>query len=153
MEGTDFAILFKDSVNEEMIGLLKEFLSELDFHYEGVRIPISFSVGMVNDGSKGKEMLTRAFIALHESQETKNPIVIFREGMFDSAYFREHLEMISLVKHAIEHDLFIPFYQEIHDNFPNGDSVKKVECLARMKNPSDPASVVSPGLFLPAAKK
>lgn len=61
--------------------------------------------------------------------------------------------MVSLVKYALEKDLFVPFYQEIHDNSAFHSPTKKVECLVRMYDPADAVSIIAPGKFLSAAKK
>lgn len=98
-------------------------------------------------------MLMRAYIALHQSRELGEPAVLFDSTLLTSAFFREGLEMVSLVKYALEKDLFVPFYQEIHDNSPFPSSRKKAECLVRMFDPSDSVSIIAPGKFLSAAKK
>lgn len=89
-------------------------------------------------------MLMRAYIALHQSREMQEPAVLFDSNLLTSEFFRESLEMVSLVKLAIEKDLLVPFCQEIHENEPSLIPVKKFECLVRMKDPSDTHSVIAP---------
>lgn len=89
-------------------------------------------------------MLMRAYIALHQSRETEEPAVLFDSNLLTSEFFRESLEMVSLVKLAIERDLLVPFCQDIHDNsYPLIPQIKK-ECLVRMRDPGDPSSVIAP---------
>lgn len=107
---------------------------------------------MVSDGSKGEEMVTRGYMALHQSRECHEPI-IYDPGLISSDFFRKNLEMASLVRLALDHDLFVPFYQPIYENFPTNEPTCKVECLTRMIHPSDRVSVVAAGKFLDAVKK
>lgn len=153
LEGADFAIVCPENATSESISQFLSHLNELEIAHEGSRIPLSFSVGIVSDGSQGKEMLMRAYIALHQSRERGEPAVLFDSTLLTSAFFREGLEMVSLVKYALEKDLFVPFFQEIHDNSAIPSPQKKVECLVRMYDPDDAVSVISPGKFLIAAKK
>lgn len=153
LEGADFAIVCPENATAESISQFLSHLNELEIAHEGSRIPLSFSVGIVSDGSDGKEMLMRAYIALHQSRERGEPAVLFDSTLLTSAFFREGLEMVSLVKYALEKDLFVPFYQEIRDNAPFASPQKKVECLVRMYDPADAVSVIAPGKFLAAAKK
>ena len=86
----------------------------------------------------------RAYIALHQSREVGEPAVLFDSKLFSSDFFRESLEMVSLVKLALEKNLLVPFCQEIHDNSPSLISTRKIECLVRMRDPADPLSVIAP---------
>lgn len=142
-----------DNATDESVSHFLSELNEVELEHEGSKIPLSFSVGIVSDGSKGKEMLMRAYIALHQSRERNEPAVVFNSTLLTSSFFREGLEMVSLVKYALEKDLFVPFFQEIRDNSPFPSPVKKVECLVRMFDPVDKVSVIAPGRFLNAAKK
>lgn len=113
---------------------------------------LSYSLGVVSDGSRGEEMVTRGYMALHQSRDCHEPI-IYDPDLVTSEFFRKNLEMASLVRIALDHGLFVPFYQPIYENFPTNDASCKVECLTRMIHPSDRVSIVAAGKFLDAAKK
>lgn len=62
---------------------------------------------------------------------------VFQDDMLKTSLLQKGFEMVSLVRMALENDLFVPFYQEIHDNFGKNPDMKKVECLVRMIDPSN----------------
>lgn len=153
LEGPDFAVTCAEPATDRSVAEFHEALKSVEIVCDNVRIPATFSIGVVSDGSSGDEMIARAHLALHQSKEYAEPVV-FDGGLLSSATFREMFEMASLVKSAFKHDLFLPFYQGIRCNEdPEGAPLAKFECLIRMYANTEKETILPPSKFLPATKK
>jgi len=154
-EWTDFAIVFKEDLSEQLVQEQYNRLSDLkifDNHHK--RIHLSFSLWVVLNEPNIEALLRHGHLALNESKQKKR-YVIFDNKNDTLEKSKDFFEMRSLVREAFAEDLFEVFFQEVKENSCaiRKGKTKKFECLVRMYDSKEKINIISPGKFLPIVKE
>ena len=141
----EFALLFKDINEDELIKKLNDIILELEkpYNVDNNEILIRFRAGV----SFEKKDYLKADVALDVAKENKKDIVFGRE-IDNLNKYKEHLKWLKKIKWALENDKIVPFFQPIVDK--NGKIIK-YEALVRLID--EDGKVISPFFFLDVAKK
>ncbi len=147
----EFAVLSTASLDEESFkDIITALIRRLDsslFVIGGHEIYLSMTAGM-SYGS-GTEMLINANIALKNAKKSKLPFAFYDDQKQEKEHYANNQEMIKTLKHALAHDLIIPYFQPIYNN--KTQKIDKYETLMRIIN--EKGEVLSPYLFLNVAHK
>ena len=150
ISGDEFAILCYHEFDRST----KEFLtSQIDsIEKEGIlldneQIPLSLSCGVAYD--EAARIYEYAHIALEYNKRFKESLTIYHEHMHLDQEVKKGLSVTNMIKQAITEDRVFPVFQGIVDNASG--KIVKYEVLMRIENEN--ASVISPEVFLPYAKK
>lgn len=151
LDSDSFIILFLDN----QIDAAKEFVFSLDmlrlehgFLIDGREIDIEFITGLVQ--GKGEILVPKAHSALEVAME--NNLKFYALEQSDSVFISQQETKIYWMKEihsALKDGRVIPYYQPILNNCSG--AIEKYETLVRLID--DNGSVVSPGVFLDAAKE
>ena len=142
----EFALLFDHNLTkEELISKVEDIIKYIEKPYiiDENEILIKVRVGISFD----KKDYIRADIALDMAKELKKDIVLGQEVLKEEKY-KNNLEWLKKIKHALENDNIIPYYQPIVDKDKN---IIKYEALVRLIDENGKA--ISPFFFLDIAKK
>ena len=147
----EFAVLAMEPFDEEtfkdiIMSLIRKLDSDL-FVIGGYEIYLSMTAGM-SYGS-GTDMLINANIALKNAKKSKLPFAFYDALKQEKEHYANNQEMIKTLKHALAHDLIIPYFQPIYNN--KTQKIDKYETLMRIIN--EKGEVLSPYLFLDVAHK
>ena len=150
ISGDEFAILCEHELNDDAKIEINQIVEELEknpYVVEGLKISLFLSCGV--SYAKKADIYKLSHIALKENKRTNKKITFFNENPQLQNRIKENIEIISKIKHAIDKNLFLPFYQGIVDN--QTQKIVKYEALIRLKTDND--KILSPGVFLEHAKK
>ncbi len=149
ISGDEFAILcehpFDDAAKIEINDIIEE-LEKSPYIIEGLSISLFLSCGV--SYAKKTEIYKLSHIALKENKRTNKKITFFNENPQLQNRIKENIEIISKIKHAIDENLFLPFYQGIVNN--QTQKIVKYEALIRLKTNN---KIIPPAVFLEHAKK
>ena len=142
----EFALLFNINLTkEELILQIKDIIKNIEKSYiiDGNEILLKVRVGVSFD----KKDYVKANIALDMAKELKKDI-LFGKDISKEDKYKNNLEWLKKIKHALEDDRIAPFYQPIVNKDKN---VIKYEALVRLIDENGKA--ISPFFFLDIAKK
>lgn len=113
------------------------------------RITVSIGISQYPEsGKKAVDLISNADIAMHRVKESgKNSILFFEDPMLEK--FLVKIEMEKTMKHALETDKFLLYYQPQY--FTSTKKLRGMEALIRMKD--DVLGFVPPAQFIPLAEK
>jgi len=124
LESDKFGIVIKDLKTEgDLFIIASKILSEISKPYIafGRNISIAFNMGISlipKDGTTAHELIDKANIALYDArQKGENQIGLFRKEIEEEAI--KKLRLRANLRHAIEENEFIPFYQPYVDKNKN----------------------------------
>jgi diguanylate cyclase (GGDEF)-like protein len=124
LESDKFGIIIKDLKTEgDLFIVASKILSEISKPYIafGRNISIAFNIGISlvpKDGTTVRELIDKANIALYDArQKGENQIGFFRKEIEEEAI--KKLRLRADLRHAIEENEFIPFYQPYVDKNKN----------------------------------
>jgi PAS domain S-box-containing protein/diguanylate cyclase (GGDEF)-like protein len=154
INGDEFALLLQEEEDplwkRHVQDKLKRLVRALEKHLfmiQGYEVVIRLNVGMAV--GFGEQIYKQAHIALKEAKRRDQVMVSFNAGDTLKRQTEQNIQIIHKIKHAIEHDRIVPFYQGIYDN--RLKKITKYEVLMRLQE--EDGTYLSPYRFLEQAKK
>ena len=150
--GDEFAVLLPGADMEEAIAVAQKILNALDqpFVVGGLSLGVGVSLGIVLFPEHGKDadtILRRAEVAMYVAKQTGSGYTIYTPGQDE--YDRNRLTLLSELRHAIDHQEMILYYQP--KLCLETGQVKGVEALVRWQHPR--RGLVLPDQFVPFAEQ
>lgn len=145
----EFAILSTRKIaQDKFINSIKQILQNIEDQKltEDNEIYITFSAGI---SFNTQNLLLESDMALKISKTTKKNITVYDEIYNITSKINKNMDGIKIIKHAIDYDLFVPFYQPIYDL--KTQTIKKYESLIRIVEKD--GTVIAPYQFLDIAIK
>ncbi|QDH67694.1 MULTISPECIES: bifunctional diguanylate cyclase/phosphodiesterase [Pseudomonas] len=158
MGGDEFTLLLQPRVNREMalnraIHVAEQILASLvkPFVLEGREFFVTASIGIAlspQDGNELSQLMKNADTAMYHAKERgKNNFQFYQADMNASAL--ERLELESDLRHALEQDEFVLYYQPQFSG--DGKRLTGAEALLRWRHPR--RGLVPPGDFIPVLEE
>ena len=158
LAGDEFAIIMHniDSATAyQKVENLIERINKMQVDYQGARLQVTMSVGMVGypvENKDASQLLTSADLAMYKAKDMgRNQIYVDEEiGESDrtSATVRVQLEWIERLRDALAYDKFEMHYQPIVPS--RKDAPMIYEALIRLRD--EEGNLGAPGLFIDAAE-
>jgi diguanylate cyclase (GGDEF)-like protein len=150
LHGDEFAIHIDARISEAALAdFLEKILQRIDtmqFTCEETRVSISATVGMTLDMNSALE---KADIALKSAKKQGKTQLLYDERYSIEQEYRSNIIWVRKLKHAIDKERLIPFFQPIFDN--RSGEIVSYESLIRLKE--EDGSIVPPGHFMGIVKK
>jgi len=151
--GDEFGLVCANCSPQQAATLAMQILDTLNqpVHLDRHSLLIGASLGISlfpNDAQSTEQALRNADSALHKAKDEGRCTYAFYSQEL-TTYARQRMELVSALRHALEHDELRVYYQPIH-NLANGRLVS-AEALARWQHPE--RGLVPPGEFIPAAEE
>jgi diguanylate cyclase (GGDEF)-like protein/PAS domain S-box-containing protein len=158
MGGDEFTLLLQPRVNREMalnraIHVAEQILASLvkPFVLEGREFFVTASIGIAlspQDGNELSQLMKNADTAMYHAKERgKNNFQFYQADMNASAL--ERLELESDLRHALEQNEFVLYYQPQFSG--DGKRLTGAEALLRWRHPR--RGLVPPGDFIPVLEE
>jgi diguanylate cyclase (GGDEF)-like protein/PAS domain S-box-containing protein len=158
MGGDEFTLLLQPRINREMalnraIHVAEQILASLvkPFVLEGREFFVTASIGIAlspQDGNELSQLMKNADTAMYHAKERgKNNFQFYQADMNASAL--ERLELESDLRHALEQDEFVLYYQPQFSG--DGKRLTGAEALLRWRHPR--RGLVPPGDFIPVLEE
>ncbi|WP_137887439.1 EAL domain-containing protein [Pseudomonas sp. 2FE] len=158
MGGDEFTLLLQPRATREgalngAIHVAEQILSSLaqPFILEGREFFVTASIGIAlspQDGNELSQLMKNADTAMYHAKERgKNNFQFYQAAMNATAL--ERLELESDLRHALEQQQFVLYYQPQFSG--NGKRLTGVEALLRWRHPR--RGLVSPGEFIPVLEE
>lgn len=158
MGGDEFTLLLQPRVSREMalnraISVAEQILASLvkPFVLEGREFFVTASIGIAlspQDGNELSQLMKNADTAMYHAKERgKNNFQFYQADMNASAL--ERLELESDLRHALEQDEFVLYYQPQFSG--DGKRLTGAEALLRWRHPR--RGLVPPGDFIPVLEE
>ena len=151
--GTDFVILHEHAPNEgsmqETSRLMKRFTESWDLDGLPTYLGASFAqVSYPDAGLTREELISNLEYCQRRGRELEGrSMVVFNESIRKEMTRRDHI--IEAISEGMANDRFFLVYQPIYD--PYHDRPCAAEALLRLRDAD--GSIVSPGVFIPAAEE
>lgn len=150
--GDEFSVLLTDTQSEQALAIGQRLLAELEipFHINGHILHIGGSIGVASypkDGHTMSLLLKHADIAMYRAKKQGSQVVCYNPAQFNVP--QERLELEAELRHAIDHDQLVLYFQPIHDLY-SGDIVR-AEVLVRWQHPR--RGLLLPGEFIRIAEE
>ncbi len=148
----EFAIILKVpyqySLIEEMIQTIIFMVENYHFVIDDIRIylRVAIATALINSDGLG---LANADISLKMAKKSSKAYMIYNNDANILKRYEQNLNMVNLLKEAIEEDKILAYYQPIYD--AKTQQVVKYEALVRLKKSED--KILSPYAFLETSKK
>jgi diguanylate cyclase (GGDEF)-like protein len=148
--GDEFVILIEEPQAHQDTILAEHILHlfhENYFPFKNLELKLSFTIGIAHGSDE--TILRNADVALRRAREIgKNRYCEYYHDPDLEEKQRQNLGWAYRIKHAIEQNNLLPFFQPIINN--QKGKVEKYECLARM---IDKNKIIAPAYFLEPAKR
>ena len=118
------------------------------FLNNNLQVIVDVTIGGSCEGSN--DLLTEALISLDVAKSTKKNFLCFKELTGIKESIKSNLNIQRSIKHALEQDLIINYYQPIVDA---DAKLEKYETLVRMKDPANKNKILSPVDFLDISRE
>lgn len=138
----------RDYINDIATKLLNELQKPMLI--DGNELYVTSSIGISiypDDGETSDTLLRNADAAMYKSKEDGNSFQFYTEDMTERAF--ERVRMESNLRHAIEREEFIVYYQPQYDT--SCDNLIGLEALIRWRHPD--MGLVSPAKFISLAEE
>jgi diguanylate cyclase (GGDEF)-like protein/PAS domain S-box-containing protein len=152
--GDEFVILLPGLVQEENLGYIASKILQAikePISIDGHDIYITISIGVTiypNDGEDEETLLTNADIAMYRAkQEGKNNFQLYTPSL--NAKALERLELENNLRHALEYNEFVVYYQPKVDTLT--EKIIGMEALIRWQHPL--WGLIPPVKFIPIAEE
>ncbi|RLC27238.1 MAG: diguanylate cyclase, partial [Deltaproteobacteria bacterium] len=146
----EFALLTLQKITTKKfykdIELLIDKLRDTHINVAGHEISISIRSGI---SSNKAFLLPTADMALQASKHEQNEIVIYDNSIDKTISIQENIEVISIIKHAINNNEITPYFQPIFNVHTN--KIEKYEALVRIVQKD--GTILAPYKFLNIAIK
>lgn len=143
-----FALAAGEAVEEEyFLHIIRKLYKKFQFINSGAAdIPITnrFAVVLNKD-----DLIESGLHALACNKNSQNYYIVYEDAFHNKKSSKQELEMISILKYALENDGVIPYYQGIYDN--KKKITEKYESLMRIRDAD--GTVYRPCSFMDIAKK
>jgi diguanylate cyclase (GGDEF)-like protein len=150
LHGDEFAIHINKPTDEEgIIAFAQTLLNAIDsmhFECEETQVSVSATVGMTLQMDSALE---KADIALKLAKRQSKVLLLYDEHYSIEKQYRKNIIWIRKLKHAIENEQLIPFFQPIYDN--RSGKIVSYESLIRLRE--NDGGIIAPGEFLHVMKK
>jgi len=133
---------------EKMLNKLKEYQAEINNSTINIR-GLDYDISIVISVATGKDAYENARLGIRKILNEHHSFILatgLKEKMKKVA--KQNLEVLHLVKKALENKLFVCMYQPIINNHTG--KVEKYETLIRI---NQDGNLITPGVFLDIAKK
>ncbi len=146
----EFVLLCRDSSAEQtdkVVSLIqKKFLNSTFTHNE-IDFNISFTIAIVEN--EDENIFKKANLTIKEARLiSSNRVQRYHENMKVQRDLENNSKWYKEIKHALQEDRIIPFFQPIYNN--NTNKIEKYECLVRMIKHEE---IISPISFLAVAEE
>ncbi|MEE4374134.1 EAL domain-containing protein [Pseudomonas alliivorans] len=152
--GDEFALLVKNCPQVVQAAALAQRVIEMlkaPFTIGGQQLFISASLGISlfpGDALTDQQLLRNADSALFKAKSNgRDGYALYTQEL--TSHARQRVQLVSELRHAIEHQELRVFYQPVHDLATR--CIVGVEALVRWQHPS--RGMVSPGEFIPVAEQ
>ena len=150
LPGDEFAVHVNAPIGKaELFSFSEKMLQRIDAmrcEYEGTEVSVSATAGMTLEMSSALE---KADIALKFAKKQGKPQLLYDERYSIEREYRSNIIWVRKLKHAIDKERLIPFFQPIFDN--RSGEIVSYESLIRLKE--EDGNIVAPGQFLGIVKK
>ena len=133
--GDDFVLLFTtpQKGNHHVLQIANRLFSSVNtpFDIAGHKTQITLNLGIAvfpDNARNPDELLKRANLALHKSQETKGNSISFFDSKFEDT-IKKKLYFLNQIRLGVENDEFVPFFQPKVDLITG--EIRGMEALAR----------------------
>ncbi|MDH5465502.1 MAG: EAL domain-containing protein, partial [Thiovulaceae bacterium] len=144
----EYALMAKNDDIQHYIEYLFNLLNNFIYHYQNNHIHINITMAAAQIYGDG-HALANTDMSLKLAKRQSENFLIFEKDMMLSERYKLNLEMASSIRHALNHNQIVPYYQPIID--VKTGKVDKHECLARLIMPE--GEVISPIHFLERSQK
>lgn len=154
LDNDEFIILLNDMNHAKYAGPVAEkilYASKEPFAIGSKKINTTFSIGIAifpNDGDSLETLLVDAETALYSAKAAGGNRYKYHTAEMD-VLSREHIELETALRHAIENKEFVLYFQPQYDLATS--TIKSVEALIRWVHPK--LGVMSPAQFIPLAEE
>lgn len=158
LAGDEFAVIMHNIDSKtayEKVQKLIERINKMQVEYQGARLQVTMSVGMVGYPQAGKDasqLLTSADLAMYRAKDMGRNQIYVDEQMEasdqTSATVRVQMEWIDRLRDALSHDKFEMHYQPIVPT--SKDAPVIYEALIRLRD--EEGNLGAPALFIDAAE-
>ena len=150
--GDEFAVLLPATDARGAQVIARRLLDSLEqpIELEQQKVTPGGSIGVASYPEHGEEastLLRHADLAMYVAKENRSGFAVFDPTI--DQYGQERLSLMAELRHAVEHNELVLFYQPKVD-LTNG-TLSNVEALARWQHPE--RGMVPPGEFIPFAEK
>jgi diguanylate cyclase (GGDEF)-like protein/PAS domain S-box-containing protein len=156
--GDEFAVLLPDATETEAVQLAERItraIAQIPFRFEGQNLRLTTSLGIAlypQHGENTEELVSHADAAMYQAKEAgKNAWRVYRHDLDASREMLHRLSWNDRLSNALEKDLLRLHFQGVYRAVDG--SLAHVEALVRMQDETDPARIIMPGHFIPAAEK
>lgn len=147
--GDDFGILIEEipGTGKDLFAQsLLELLENVCFTSQEQALSVSISIGV----SAQQPILETAGLALHEvKKKSRLKYLIYSETLNIETTIAANLITLVSIRHALEHDGVLVYFQPIADNRTGG--IAKYECLIRLR--TEDGAILAPDAFLDLTKE
>ncbi|MBC3955311.1 EAL domain-containing protein [Pseudomonas triticifolii] len=156
--GDEFGVLLTDcpaNKAHEIAEILRQIVQDLHFMWKGRPFVTTVSIGVVHLGDAPATLeasLCAADMACYMAKEKgRNRVQVYRLDDTTLSMRSGEMAWIQRLHIAMDENRFCLFAQEISSIQPNGDSVRHIEILLRLRDES--GRMVAPDSFIPAAER
>ena len=156
--GDEFAIIAPNADQAGAQALAERLLStvsEMHFEFENRLFGLTISIGIAlfpEHAESAEELVSRADAAMYQAKRGgKNGWRIYRPELDQSAAMLAHLGWNEKIQAALRENRFVLHYQGVHAT--STGIASHYEALVRMTDPENPAELLLPGSFIPAAER
>ncbi|PID72200.1 MAG: hypothetical protein CSB34_03860 [Desulfobulbus propionicus] len=136
LSGNTFALLnISEQAQEKCLSLAQKIVQNIEaknfsFITRGTTLQcaISVTIGISNE-KNGRNQLEHADMALNYAKKHHKSFVIYSEKLNIKQQYEHDIEIVKMVKDALESDRVIPFFQPVFE----GETVSYYEALVRIK--------------------
>jgi diguanylate cyclase (GGDEF)-like protein/PAS domain S-box-containing protein len=155
MGGDEFSVLLEDCPMEQAIRLAEEIrhgIDDIRFHWQGQTFDIGVSVGLAEVShhcGDAMVVLKHADEACSQAKmQGRNRVLVWQADQTDGSPEQNWADMLA---HALEHDGFELYFQEILSLTDEVSRGRHIEVLLRLKD--DKGGVILPAAFLSSAER
>ena len=156
--GNEFAIIAPHADQAGAQALAERLLntvSGMRFEFENRLLGLTISIGIAlfpEHAGSAEELVSRADAAMYQAKRGgKNGWRIYRPELDQSAAMLAHLGWNEKIQAALKENRFVLHYQGVHST--QTGIASHYEALVRMVDPENPAELLLPGSFIPAAER
>lgn len=156
--GDEFVILAPDTDEAGAIALaerIRSAVGELVYVFDQRRISLTLSIGIAlfpEHAADGETLVAHGDAAMYQAKRAGkncwrvfNPVQAASENLLDQLGWHEKIQA------ALRDQRFCLHFQGVHDTATG--ALAHYEALIRMIDPDDPAQLLAPGEFIPAAER
>ncbi len=155
--GDEFGILFEHCLIDDAVEIaeaLRREVTEYRFCWNDKVFRVGASIGVVPitaDNKSMDEILSLADIACYAAKDGgRNQVVVHNESRRDLSRRQTDMELVTIIKEAIQNDALCLYFQRIFPSADEGRGGERLEILVRLMHRGD---CLLPGSFLPAAER